>query len=238
MCRRRWTTFLLGILAGIGGHRSGSCSAGIDDMVSRIFVHPKGLQHCCLPLARRLRGGMSSVGDCRTEGAPLSHAPAPAGARRSEGQTRAAAKLHGQDAGGDKQDGLRSRVGVGAGHVAPLRVAPEEGDTIVGVTDSCHTSSLVEAVWDTCFGAPAAGGFAGRGVAQGGNDCVAGRMKRIYVRTGQQTWTGALVLPDGCKIRIIGPTSAQASSRPACTARWHAQPAPPTCRGQVCLLAH
>ena len=109
----------------------------------------------------------------------------------------------------------RTREGVGAQHAAPLRVAPEPGDIIVGHTESCRTTSLAEAVWDVCFGVPgweddqaaaeemAAGGREETGAEQ------ARAPQRIYVRTGQQTWSGAMTIPSGSSIRIVGPTSAQ-----------------------------
>ena len=102
----------------------------------------------------------------------------------------------GQDA--EARETRQPQVGVGARHSAPLRVAPEAGDVIVGLTEACHTSSLVEAVWDACFLPVQPVALAGR---SGG--------RRIYVRTGQQTWNGALTLPAGSNVRIIGPTSAQ-----------------------------
>lgn len=129
------------------------------------------------------------------------------------------ARKSGEDVSGvQKRDGSQRRAGVGAGHVAPLRVAPEEGDTIVGLTERCHTSSLVEAIWDACFESAASSSSSsnregelehkGSSVSEGPGR-AAGRSKRIYVRTGQQTWTGALVIPCGCHVGIVGPTSAQ-----------------------------
>jgi hypothetical protein len=95
----------------------------------------------------------------------------------------------------------KTRPGLGARHAAPLRVAPEPGDIIVGLAQTCHTSSLVEAVWDACFGDDASGGGTG---AQAGMSASKGDGKRIYVRTGQQTWTGALMLCPGTKVSGFG----------------------------------
>ena len=96
----------------------------------------------------------------------------------------------------------RTRDGVGAKHTAPLRVAPEAGDVIVGLTDSCHTSSLVEAVWDVCFGGSAVEDSTsdtepGEGVSENEATHAQASGKRIYVRTGQQTWTGPLTIYPG-----------------------------------------
>ena len=109
----------------------------------------------------------------------------------------------------------RTRQGVGARHAAPLRVAPEPGDIIVGHTESCRTTSLAEAVWDVCFGVPgweddqaAAEEMATREEEETGAE-QARATQRIYVRTGQQTWSGAMTIPSGSSIRIVGPTSAQ-----------------------------
>jgi hypothetical protein len=146
----------------------------------------------------RLRGGATAS----LVAGPSDAAPADGGVH--EGHA-------GRGGGGMK----RTREGVGARHAAPLRVAPEPGDIIVGHTESCRTTSLAEAVWDVCFGVPgweddqAAAEEMAAGEEEETGAEQARVPQRIYVRTGQQTWSGAMTIPSGSSIRIVGPTSAQ-----------------------------
>lgn len=83
------------------------------------------------------------------------------------------------------------RPDVGATSAPPLRVAPAAGDVIVGHTENCNCSTMVEAVWYLCWEEDSRTGG------------------RIYARTGQQSWNGPIVVPENSTLHVIGPTSAQ-----------------------------
>eukprot|EP00961_Rhodomonas_salina_P169798 2288027-Rhodomonas_salina.5 len=106
------------------------------------------------------------------------------------------------------------RPDVGATSAPPLRVAPagqpsafccqtlilrllmvcgfaSAGDVIVGHTENCNCSTMVEAVWYLCWEEDSRTGG------------------RIYARTGQQSWNGPIVVPENSTLHVIGPTSAQ-----------------------------
>lgn len=216
------------VLRAIASKTSGSAvlGAGAQIFADSLFSHGATSWDCSRIKRRHrlgqylaskhkgLRGGTPSMGN---NGTLETNGSFPVGSE-SKATGGGQVDVHGarksgeEVSGGQKRDASHRRVGVGAGHVAPLRVAPEEGDTIVGLTERCHTSSLVEAIWDACFESSAssshAPGLEHEGVSEG-PDRAAARIKRIYVRTGQQTWTGALVIPCGCHVGIVGPTSAQ-----------------------------
>ena len=155
----------------------------------------------------RLRGGAGEAGAEAGGGAGGAGpaAGAGSGAMPEGAGARADGGVNGGGLGEPAPAVPRTREAVGARHAAPLRVAPEPGDIIVGHTDSCRTASLAEAVWDLCFGMPEWEEDSGPGKDE--VPAERGRERRIYVRTGQQTWSGAMTIPSGaCAcFRLRGP---------------------------------
>lgn len=91
------------------------------------------------------------------------------------------------------------------------------GDIIVGSGENCNVSTILDGVWSMCWDGDE-GRFGQWLYGKLGEDPEAACRERgggrLYIRSGQHSWNGAILVPEKSTLHIVGPTSAQVCGMP------------------------